>query len=159
MLLRGRTRKDVLVQQMWKKLCFPWVGTDSPPVASCQSHWTNIYCCEWCWQVKTKVKMKRYLVTIKVWTTQGTFTFQEMICYRMETSAKWIKWWHQSSSAGRTVLPREDHRSTDQKLRRPLSSTKTAKGWRLGAVGWSIKKDHEWSAARHFEEVEVTHCR
>ncbi len=38
--------------------------------------------------MKVKVDTKRYLVTIKVWTSRGTLKFHEMICYGMEDIAK-----------------------------------------------------------------------
>lgn len=38
--------------------------------------------------MKVKVNTKRYLVTINVWTSQGTLRLHEMICYRMEDTAK-----------------------------------------------------------------------
>lgn len=35
-----------------------------------------------------KVETKRYLMTIKVWTSRGTLKLHEMICYRLEDIAK-----------------------------------------------------------------------
>lgn len=39
-------------------------------------------------KMKIKVHTKRYLVTIKVWTSRGTLRLHEMICYGMENIAK-----------------------------------------------------------------------
>lgn len=39
-------------------------------------------------KMKVKVNTKRYLVTIKVWTSRGTLRFHQLICYGMEDITK-----------------------------------------------------------------------